>query len=113
MSTLLQQKQQFDIVIIDPPAFIKSKKDKAAGMHAYLKLNRLALQLLAPGGLLVSASCSMHLAAEDLLEIIQQATYKTQSSVNILAQWHQSLDHPIHPRIPETNYLKALLCHKY
>ncbi len=112
MITLIDKKQHFDIVIIDPPAFIKSKKDKPAGMRAYEKLNRLALQLVSTNGLMVSASCSMHLLQEDLLAVIQQATHKTGSDVSILAQWHQSLDHPIHPMIPETNYLKAMLCHK-
>ena len=112
LAQLIQQKKQFDIIIADPPAFIKSKKDKPAGMHAYMKLNRLAMQLLAPNGLLVSASCSMHLLRDDLLQTIQEAAHKSNSNMQILAQWHQGMDHPVHPMIPETHYLKAFLCRK-
>src|SRR3989338_10303514 len=70
---LIAEKQQFDIVILDPPAFIKSNKDKPTGMQAYKKLNRLGLQLTRPQGLLVSASCSMHLSEAELLESLQHA----------------------------------------
>lgn len=112
LACLKEEGKQFDIIIVDPPAFIKSKKDKPVGLHAYKKLNRLALQLLAPEGILVSASCSMHLHSEDLLQVVQYASQKTQTMLSIIGQWHQSADHPVHPMIPETHYLKALACQK-
>lgn len=112
LETLHSQGAQFDVIITDPPAFIKSKKDHTAGLHAYRKLNRLALQLLKPNGLLIAASCSMHLSPADLTLIIAQAAHKAGCTASIIAQWHQSIDHPVHPAIPETHYLKAVVCEK-
>jgi 23S rRNA (cytosine1962-C5)-methyltransferase len=101
---------QFDVVVLDPPAFIKRKKDIPQGQAAYRKLNQLALGLLSPGGLLVSCSCSYHLTAEALLEAIQAAARHSGRFVQILEAAGQSPDHPLHPAIPETRYLKAFFC---
>jgi len=98
------------VVVLDPPAFIKRKKDIPQGQAAYRKLNQLALALLAEGGLLVSCSCSYHLAAEELLEAIQAAARHSGRFVQILELAGQSPDHPLHPAIPETRYLKAFFC---
>jgi 23S rRNA (cytosine1962-C5)-methyltransferase len=102
--------RRFDVVILDPPAFIKRKKDIAPGQAAYRKLNQLALGLLADGGTLVSCSCSYHLAAEDLLHAIQAAARHEGRFVQVLESGGQSPDHPVHPGIPETRYLKAFFC---
>ncbi|MBV9724603.1 MAG: class I SAM-dependent rRNA methyltransferase [Gammaproteobacteria bacterium] len=110
LKTLLAQGEQFDVVVLDPPAFIKRKKDIPQGHAAYRKLNQLALGLLADGGVLVSCSCSYHLAAEQLLEAIQAAARHTGRFVQILEAGGQSPDHPLHPAIPETRYLKAFFC---
>jgi len=110
LKTLLAQGEQFDVVVLDPPAFIKRKKDIPQGHAAYRKLNQLALGLLADGGVLVSCSCSYHLAAEQLLESIQAAARHTGRFVQILEAGGQSPDHPLHPAIPETRYLKAFFC---
>jgi 23S rRNA (cytosine1962-C5)-methyltransferase len=110
LKTLLAQGRQFDVVVLDPPAFIKRKKDIPQGQAAYRKLNQLALGLLADGGLLVSCSCSYHLAPEQLLEAIQAAARHTGRFVQILESGGQSPDHPLHPAIPETRYLKAFFC---
>jgi 23S rRNA (cytosine1962-C5)-methyltransferase len=110
LKTLLAQGEQFDVVVLDPPAFIKRKKDIPQGQAAYRKLNQLALGLLADGGLLVSCSCSYHLAAEQLLEAIQAAARHTGRFVQVLEAGGQSPDHPLHPAIPETRYLKAFFC---
>ena len=110
LQSLAAQDERFDVVVLDPPAFIKRKKDIPQGQAAYRKLNQLALALIADGGLLVSCSCSYHLAAEDLLNAIQGAARHSARFVQVLEAAGQSPDHPLHPAIPETRYLKAFFC---
>lgn len=107
LKNLQIENQSFDVIILDPPAFIKKRKDQAAGEAAYQRLNELALNLLQPGGILISASCSLHLGADTLLDLIRRASLKTKQSVKILERGFQGPDHPVHPAIPETAYLKA------
>ncbi len=102
--------QKFDVVIVDPPAFIKRRKDIRKGEQGYFRLNRLALQVLAPGGILISCSCSMHLAENRLQGILLQAARQQGRQLQILERGFQAMDHPVHPAIPETAYLKALFC---
>jgi len=110
LKALGAQGERFDVVVLDPPAFIKRKKDIPQGQAAYRKLNQLALELLTEGGLLVSCSCSYHLAPEELLAAIQAAARHSRRFVQILEHAGQSPDHPLHPAIPETRYLKAFFC---
>jgi 23S rRNA (cytosine1962-C5)-methyltransferase len=110
LKALAERGERFDVVILDPPAFIKRKKDIPQGQAAYRKLNQLALSLLSERGLLVSCSCSYHLAPEDLLGAIQAGARHSQRFVQILESGGQSADHPVHPAIPETRYLKAFFC---
>jgi 23S rRNA (cytosine1962-C5)-methyltransferase len=110
LQELRSQGEQFDVVVLDPPAFIKRRKDIPQGQAAYRKLNQLALGLLAEGGLLVSCSCSYHLAAAELLAAIQAAARHSGRFVQILETAGQSPDHPLHPAIPESRYLKAFYC---
>jgi len=107
---LLERGERFDVAIVDPPAFIKRKKDIPQGLAAYRKLNQLALGLLAADGLLISCSCSYHLAAEELLGAIQAGARHSGRFVQVLEAGGQSPDHPVHPAIPETRYLKAFFC---
>ena len=104
---LRAQRERFDVVVLDPPAFIKRKKDMKEGMRAYRRLNEAALALLERDGLLVTASCSFHMHRDDLLRTVQQAARHGDRSLQLLQQGQQSPDHPIHPAIPETAYLKA------
>ena len=104
------QGQTFDVVVVDPPAFIKRRRDIKSGEQGYLRLNRLALQLLVPGGILISCSCSMHLAEARLQSIVHQAASQSGRRLQILERGFQGPDHPVHPAIPETAYLKALFC---
>ncbi|HEV2228133.1 MAG TPA: class I SAM-dependent rRNA methyltransferase [Steroidobacteraceae bacterium] len=110
LKSLNDQGARYDVVILDPPAFIKRKKDIPQGQAAYRKLNQLALALLDEEGLLVSCSCSYHLAAEELMGAIQSAARHSGRFVQILEAGGQSPDHPVHPAIPETRYLKAFFC---
>ena len=107
---LQEQGQTFDVVVVDPPAFIKRRKDIKSGEQGYLRLNRLALQLLVPGGILISCSCSMHLAEARLQSIVHQAASQSGRRLQILERGFQGPDHPVHPAISETAYLKALFC---
>jgi 23S rRNA (cytosine1962-C5)-methyltransferase len=102
--------QRFDLVILDPPAFIKRRKDLEEGALAYRRLNLAALAVLAAGGTLVSASCSSHLAPGDLLDAIRRAGRRLGRDLQLIAQGHQAPDHPVHPAIPETRYLKVMFC---
>ena len=108
LSELCQDKQKFDWVILDPPAFIKRRKDAKAGLQGYRNINQKALRLLKPGGYLVSASCSMHLAEAQLQEIVQTSARHVDRLVQLVERGEQGPDHPVHPAIPETRYLKAM-----
>lgn len=109
LKELSAQSALFDVVVLDPPAFIKRHKDIASGTTAYLRAHMAALKLLKPQGILLTTSCSMHLSASDLLNILRQAALKQQRQVVVLEQLHQGQDHPIHPAITETNYLKGFI----
>ncbi|HHZ87432.1 MAG TPA: class I SAM-dependent rRNA methyltransferase [Chromatiaceae bacterium] len=110
LSELRASREQFDVVIVDPPAFIKRRKDKKKGLQAYSRINQLAIRLLSRDGLLVSASCSSHLSRDDLGGLLHQSARHIDRDLTILQQGHQAADHPIHPAIPETEYLKSYLC---
>jgi 23S rRNA (cytosine1962-C5)-methyltransferase len=104
---LRDARERFDVVVLDPPAFVKRKKDAKAGEQAYRRINHLALQLLLPDGLLISASCSYHLPREALRDAMLRASRAEGRDLQIVEQGHQGPDHPVHPAIPETEYLKA------
>jgi len=107
LKELRQAHERFDVVLVDPPAFIKRKKDTKEGVLAYRRLNQLALQVLSKDGILVSSSCSHHMGEETLLHEIQQAARHTDRSLQLLERGFQAPDHPVHPAIPETAYLKT------
>jgi 23S rRNA (cytosine1962-C5)-methyltransferase len=101
--------ERFDIVIVDPPAFVKSKKDLQAGVRGYRKLARLAAPLAAPGGLLFIASCSHNVDRATFDEQVARGIDDADRSARILYEGGAGLDHPVHPALPETAYLKASL----
>lgn len=108
LQALKQDNERFDVVIMDPPAFIARRKDHKAGLQAYRRANELAMRLLGRDGLLVSGSCSMHLAREELVDVIRASARHLDRNAQIVHHEHQGADHPIHPAIPETEYLKAV-----
>ncbi|OGU75353.1 MAG: hypothetical protein A2V93_09815 [Ignavibacteria bacterium RBG_16_34_14] len=101
-----ENKRFFDVVILDPPAFAKSKKNLPTAIKGYEKLNRLALQIINDGGFLATSSCSNHLKEADFIKIINQAAIKSQKRIQLIHFNRASLDHPQHPAMPETSYLK-------
>lgn len=107
LKALKADREHFDIVVLDPPAFIQRRKDVKEGEQAYQRLNELALPLIQAGGLLVSASCSMHLSQSRLIELMQGAAVKRQRRLHLVGSGGQGPDHPVHPAIPETAYLKS------
>jgi 23S rRNA (cytosine1962-C5)-methyltransferase len=108
MKELILQGQRFDVVVIDPPAFIKRKKDFKNGLAGYHAINELAMRLVEPGGILVSASCSMHLTRDQLMDVVRSSGRHIDRFVQVFATEGQAEDHPIHPAIPETEYLKSI-----
>ncbi len=110
LKTLRQERERFDVVIVDPPAFIKRKKDFSEGRLAYRRINEMAMQLLTRDGLLISCSCSHHMPRSVLLDAINQGARHLDRSVQVLASLQQSACHPQHPAIPETEYLKGFIC---
>ena len=108
LRALREARERFDVVILDPPAFIKRKKDLNAGLQAYRRLNQMAMQLLEKDGVLISCSCSQLLSRSLLEQLILQACRHLDRSMQILERGQQAPDHPIHPAIPETDYLKAV-----
>jgi 23S rRNA (cytosine1962-C5)-methyltransferase len=110
LAALADAGERYDLVILDPPAFIKRRKEFPQGVAAYRKLNQLALRLIDRDGILVSCSCSWHLGSDDLLGAIQGAARHVDRFVQLLQAGGQAPDHPIHPAIPETRYLKTFFC---
>jgi len=108
MKQLHSEGERFDVVIIDPPAFIPRRKDIKKGEQAYRRANELAMRLLNKDGTLVSASCSMHLQRDKLCDILRITARHLDRNLQILEQGGQSFDHPVHPSITETDYLKAV-----
>lgn len=110
LKQMREDNQRFDVIVLDPPALIKRKKDFKTGFEAYRRLNQLSLQILNAGGLLVSASCSHHLSRENLQEILRASSRHVDRDLRVLATGGQGPDHPVHPALPETDYLKTFFC---
>ncbi|MFV8834602.1 class I SAM-dependent rRNA methyltransferase [Aquisalimonas sp.] len=108
LKALRQDGERFDAVIVDPPAFVKRKKDLKAGLSGYRRLNQLALQVLEKNGVLISASCSAHVDEQQLLGEVLGAARHVDRSLQLVERGSQAPDHPEHPAIPESRYLKAL-----
>jgi 23S rRNA (cytosine1962-C5)-methyltransferase len=102
-------RREFSLVVLDPPAFAKSRRNLEAAATAYKEINLRALRLLGPGGILVTCSCSHHLSEPAFLELIAQAALDSKRTLRVLERRTQSQDHPILLTVPETLYLKCLI----
>jgi 23S rRNA (cytosine1962-C5)-methyltransferase len=109
MTELAASAERFDIVVCDPPAFARSRKDAEAGLRAYGRMARLAAPLVAPGGFLLVASCSHHTPLDAWAAQIGWGLHRARREARILATTGAGADHPVHPHLPETTYLKAQL----
>jgi len=109
LSGLVSARRQFDWIVLDPPAFAKSRSNLDAALRAYREINFKALKLLAPGGVLVTCSCSHHLSEAALLELVASAALSAGRTLRVLERRTQAGDHPILLTVPETHYLKCLV----
>ncbi|HPF58730.1 MAG TPA: class I SAM-dependent rRNA methyltransferase [Candidatus Competibacteraceae bacterium] len=109
LKALREARERFDVVIVDPPAFIKRRKDFKEGALAYRRINEMAMQVLERDGLLVSCSCSQLLSRDLLIQTLLQAARHLDRNLVILEQGRQGPDHPVPPAILETEYLKMVL----
>lgn len=100
--------KRFDFIVLDPPSFAKSRKEKKDAMRGYKEINRIAIKLLKKGGLLCTSSCSYHISLEEFIDILSEALRDAKREARILEIRFQSRDHPILPQVPETRYLKSL-----
>jgi len=102
-------RREFSTVVLDPPAFAKSRRNLEAAARGYKEINLRALRLLGPGGVLVTCSCSHHLSEAMLLEIVAEAALDAKRELRVLERRTQAQDHPILLTVPETCYLKCLV----
>jgi len=111
LEKMLGQGKRFEVVVADPPAFAKTRKDHPAAMRAYAKLARITAGLVAPGGFLFIASCSHHVPVGDFTDAVAHGISRTRRAARLLATTGAGPDHPVHPLLPESAYLKGLLLH--
>ncbi|RZU46971.1 SAM-dependent methyltransferase [Fluviicoccus keumensis] len=109
LTELKEQGEHFDVIILDPPAFIQKRKDHGVGLQAYRRINELAMRLLTRDGLLVSGSCSMHLGPHELVDVMRAASRHIDRLAQVVYQGGQGPDHPVNPAITETQYLKCVM----
>jgi len=100
----------FDAIVLDPPAFAKSKRAAEGALRGYKELNLRAIRLLAPGGTLITNSCSHHVSLQDFTEILASAAADANRRVQLLETHSAAPDHPEVLTLPETRYLKCLIC---
>lgn len=105
--------RHYDTIVLDPPAFARSRRNLEAATRGYKELNLRALKMLRPGGILVTCSCSYHVSEPEFIEIVTSAAVDAHRSVRIVEKRTQSSDHPILLGVPETFYLKCLICSVY
>jgi len=102
--------ERFDVVILDPPAFAKSKAHFAAARRGYKEINLRGIKLLRPGGFLVTCSCSHHMPADAFYDLVLEAASDARRPLRLVEWRGQAKDHPVLAGVPETSYLKCLIC---
>ncbi len=106
---LKAHQKQYDVVVLDPPALVKSKKDLAAARKGYLQINADSMRITKPEGVLLTASCSHHVTREMLHDVIQEAARRSRRQVTVLEERGAGIDHPVLMAMPETRYLKVFI----
>ncbi len=109
LRTLKHEGRSFGVVIMDPPAFVKNKKNIAEATKGYMTVNRRAMELLEPGGYLITCSCSYHMGREAFRDVLTQAARQAKREVRLVATCAQAADHPVLLSFPESEYLKCLV----
>lgn len=109
LRSLQQEGRRFDVVVMDPPAFVKSRKNIAEATKGYLTVNRRALELLQPGGYLITCSCSYHMGREAFRDMLAQAARLARREVRLVQTCSQAPDHPVLMSFPESEYLKCFV----
>ena len=103
--------RRYDAIVLDPPAFAKSKRDLDAALRGYKELNLRALKMLRPGGILISCSCSYHVSQTNFLEMLADAALDARRTLRLIEVRGQAKDHPVLLNVPETAYLKCIIAH--
>jgi len=101
--------RRYDTIVLDPPAFAKTKRDLESSMRGYKELNLRALKMLRPGGILVTCSCSYHVSQTSFLEMLSSAALDAHRTLRLLEVRGQAKDHPVLLNVPETSYLKCVI----
>jgi 23S rRNA (cytosine1962-C5)-methyltransferase len=109
LRSLKHEGRRFGVVVMDPPAFVKNRKNIAEATKGYLTVNRRAFELLEPGGYLITCSCSYHMGREPFRETLAQAARLARRDVRLVATCSQAPDHPVLLSFPESEYLKCLV----
>jgi 23S rRNA (cytosine1962-C5)-methyltransferase len=104
-----RRREAFDLIILDPPAFAKSRTQLAEALRGYKEINLRAMRLLRSGGFLVTCSCSHHVSAQQFREVLWEAAADIRRPVRLVAQRGQNSDHPVILGMPETEYLKCFV----
>lgn len=107
LQEFIKDENRFDMIIVDPPAFVKNKKALPQAIQGYRELNRLAMRLLSEKGILCTFSCSHHMRNEMFSDMLKESARLEHKSIKIVKRCHQDKDHPIVKTIPETDYLKG------
>jgi 23S rRNA (cytosine1962-C5)-methyltransferase len=101
--------RRYDTIVLDPPAFAKTKRDLEKALRGYKELNLRAMKMLRPGGILVTCSCSFHVSAADFLKVVADAAQDAHKSLRVIENRGASKDHPTLLNVPETSYLQCLI----
>jgi 23S rRNA (cytosine1962-C5)-methyltransferase len=109
LRSLKSEGRRFDVIVLDPPAFIKSRKLIQEGLKGYLTINRRCMELLNPGGYLLTCSCSHHLDRSMFQELLLKAAVQASREMRLLGIHSQAPDHPVLLAVPETEYLKCIV----